>query len=74
MPAMMTGALAGLGLGVLLYFFEYSSISRAQKERAARRKVKSVDMEGSERSRLRNLGWFCLLLPFAGAAVAWLLG
>jgi hypothetical protein len=71
---MMMGALAGLALGLLLYFFEYSSISRAQKERAQRRRVKSVDMDQSERARLRNLGWFCVLLPFAGAGAGWLLG
>ena len=74
MQFMMTGALAGLGLAVLLYFFEYSSITRAQKERAARRKVAKVDMDQSERSRLRNLGWFCVVLPFAGAGAGWLLG
>ncbi|HEX5613249.1 MAG TPA: hypothetical protein VFX67_11380 [Burkholderiales bacterium] len=71
---MLTGGLVGLALAVLLYFFEYASISRAQKERAARRKVRSVDMDQSERSRLRNLGWFCLVLPFAGAGAGWLLG
>jgi len=68
------GALAGVALAMLLYFFEYASISKAQKERAARRKVRSVDMEQSERSRLRSLGWFCLLLPFVGAGAGWLLG
>jgi hypothetical protein len=74
MRLMMTGGLAGLGLGVLLYFFEYSSISKAMRERAQRRKVAKVDMDQSERSRLRNLGWFCLILPFAGAGAGWLLG
>jgi hypothetical protein len=73
MRLMVTGGLIGLALGVLLYFFEYASISKAQRERAARRKVKSVDMDQSERARLRNLGWFCLLLPFAGAGAGWLL-
>jgi hypothetical protein len=73
MPLMMTGGLAGLALGVLLYFFEYSSISKAMRERAELRKVARVDMEQSERARLRNLGWFCLILPFAGAGAGWLL-
>ena len=71
---MVMGGLVGLALAMLLYFFEYSSISRAQKERAARRKVKSVDMDSNERARLRNLGWFCLSLPFAGAGAGWLFG
>jgi len=71
---MLMGGLVGLAIAMLLYFFEYSSISRAQKERAARRKVKSVDMDSNERARLRNLGWFCLILPFAGAGAGWLVG
>lgn len=74
MRLMMTGGLAGLALAVLLYLFEYSSISRAQKDRAQRRHVARVDMDQSERSRLRNLGWFCLILPLAGAGAGWLLG
>jgi hypothetical protein len=70
---MMMGGLAGLGIAVVLYFFEYSSINRELAERAKRKHVKRVDMDGSERSRLRNLGWFCLLLPFIGAGVGWIL-
>ena len=55
-------------------FFEYSSINRAAAERAARKHVKKVEIDGSERSRLRNLGWFCLILPAIGAGLGWLLG
>ena len=73
MHVMLTGGLVGAALGVLLYFFEYSSINRALVERAARKHVKKVDMDGSERARLRNLLWFCLLLPFLCAGVGWLL-
>ena len=74
MHAMWMGALAGAGLAILLYFFEYSSINRELVERAKRKHVKKVDMDGSERSRLRNLLWFCLLLPAIGAGLGWLLG
>ena len=70
---MLMGGLAGLGIAVVLYFFEYSSINRELAERAKRKHVKKVDMDGAERSRLRNLGWFCLLLPAIGAGVGWLL-
>ena len=70
---MLTGALAAAAIAVVLYFFEYSAINRALVERAARKHVKKVDMDGSERARLRNLGWFCLMLPALGAAVGWLL-
>ena len=73
MHVMLTGGLAGLGIAVLLYFFEYSSINREAAERAARKHVKKVEIDGSERARLRNLGWFCLLLPFLGAGLGWLL-
>jgi hypothetical protein len=68
------GALAAAGLAVVLYYFEYSSINRALVERAARKHVKKVEMDGSERARLRNLGWFCLVLPAIGAGLGWLLG
>ena len=71
---MLTGGLAGLGIAVVLYFFEYSSINRELVERAKRKHVKKVDMDGSEKSRLRNLGWFCILLPAIGAGVGWVLG
>lgn len=73
MHSMMTGGLVGLALAVLLYFFEYAAINRAVKERAQRKKVRTVALEQSERSRLRSLGWFCLVLPFAGAGMGWLL-
>ena len=73
MHAMMMGGLVGAALAVLLYFFEYSSINRELAERAKRKHVKKVDMDGSEKARLRNLGWFCLLLPFLGAGMGWLL-
>jgi hypothetical protein len=71
--AMLTGALAGLAIAVVLYFFEYSSINREAAERAKRKHVKRVDIDGSEKARLRNLGWFCLLLPALGAGMGWLL-
>jgi hypothetical protein len=71
---MLMGALAGAGLAIVLYYFEYSSITRAIKERAERLHKKNVDMDGSEKSRLKNLLWFCLLLPVIGAGLGWLLG
>ena len=74
MHAMLTGGLAGAGLAILLYFFEYSSINRAAAERAERKHVKKVEIDGSEKARLRNLGWFCLVLPALGAGLGWLLG
>lgn len=74
MHAMLMGGLAGAGLAVVLYYFEYSSINRDAAERAKRQHVRKVEMDGSERARLRNLGWFCLLLPALGAGLGWLLG
>jgi hypothetical protein len=71
--AMMMGALVGLGIAVVLYLFEYSSINREAAERAKRKHVKKIEIDGSERNRLRNLGWFCLILPVLGAAMGWLL-
>jgi hypothetical protein len=73
MHAMLMGSLVGAALGVLLYFFEYSSINREAAERAKRKHVKKIEIDGSERARLRNLVWFCLLLPAIGAGLGWLL-
>jgi hypothetical protein len=74
MHPMLMGALAGAGLAVVLYYFEYSSITRATQERAKRLHVKKVEIDGSERARLKNLLWFCLLMPAIGAGLGWLLG
>ena len=74
MHTMLMGALAGGALAVLLYYFEYSSITRAAAERAKRQHAKRVEVDGSEKARLRNLGWFCLLMPAIGAGLGWLLG
>lgn len=74
MHAMLMYGLAGAALAVVLYYFEYSSINRAAAERAKRQHVRKVEMDGSERARLRNLGWFCLALPAIGAGLGWLLG
>lgn len=68
------GGLGGAALAIVLYYFEYSSITRAAQERAKRLHVKRVEIDGSERSRLRSLGWFCLALPAIGAGLGWLLG
>ena len=74
MHAMLMGGLAGAALAVVLYYFEYSSINRAAAERAKRQHVRKVEVDGSERARLRNLGRFCLVLPAIGAGLGWLLG
>jgi hypothetical protein len=74
MHAMVMGALAGAGLAIVLYYFEYSSINRAAAERAKRQHVRKVEMDGSERARLKNLLWFCILMPAIGAGLGWLLG
>ena len=74
MHAMLMGALGGAALAVLLYLFENSSINRAAAERAKRMHLRKVEVDGSERARLRNLGWFCLVLPAIGAGLGWLLG
>ena len=68
------GALVGGALAILLYFYEYSSINREAAERAKRKHVRKVEIDGSERARLKNLLWFCLVLPALGAGIGWMLG
>ena len=70
---MLTGALVGGALAILLFFYEYSSINREAAERAKRKHVKKIEIDGSERARLRNLFWFCLVLPGLGAGIGWML-
>ena len=71
-PAWM-GALTGLGLGILLYVFDYVSIRKGAAERAMRKhKNQPVELDNTERKRLRSLLMFCLILPPAFALGFWM--
>ncbi len=66
------GALAGLGLAVVIYVLDYLMVTRNAAERAARYK-KKAELDPTERRALASLLRFLLLLPPAGALLFWIL-
>lgn len=70
---MLTGGLVGLAIAVALFLFEYFAVVNASKQSAKRKASKRIELDPSERARLRNTGWFCVILPAIGAGLGWLL-
>jgi hypothetical protein len=70
MQMALMGALAGIGLGIVLMLFEYLSIRSAIAERT-KRTHRQVQMDATEAKRLHSLFRFCLILPPAFALGAW---
>lgn len=68
----LTGALAGLGLAIVIYVFDYILVNRNAAERAARLK-KRAELDPTERTALASLLRFLLFLPAAGALLFWAL-
>lgn len=68
----LQGALAGAGLAVILILFEYSAINREVAERS-KRLAKKVDWDSNQKSRMRGMITFGLILPIGGAIGAWLI-
>jgi hypothetical protein len=68
----LEGALAGAGLAVVLIVFEYMAIKREIAERA-KRLARKVDWDSNQKSRMRGMMTFGVVLPVAGALGAWLL-
>ena len=72
MHVAVTGALVGLGLGIVLMLFEYISVKRAAADRAERTHTKPR-IDATEEKGLRSLLRFCLVLPPAFALGAWMI-
>ncbi len=69
----ITGALAGLGLAVLIYVADYVMATRHAAERASRLGSKGrAELDPTERKALSSLLRFLFLLPPAGALLFWL--
>ena len=72
MNPFLEGALVGAGVGLFLYVAEYMILKGHVNERAKRyKKVAEFDM--TEKKRLRAVGSFALILPFAFAFGFWLI-
>ena len=68
----LQGALVGAAIAVALIVFEYLAIQREVAERS-KRLAKKVDWDSNQRSRMRGMMSFGVILPIGGAIGAWLL-
>ena len=72
MDAALKGFLIGLGVAVVLVFFEYRTAKKSAAERAAARHQKP-EFEPQERTRIRAVINFSVFLPPGFALGAWLI-
>jgi small-conductance mechanosensitive channel len=72
MNAALQGLLTGLGIAAAMFAFDYVMIRRGAAERAEKQHKKVVEFDETDRKRIRSLGRFCLVLPFAFAGFFWL--
>jgi hypothetical protein len=68
----LEGALVGVALAAILITFEYMAISREVAERS-KRVAKKVDWDSNQKSRMRGMMSFGVVLPIGCAIGAWLL-
>ena len=66
----LQGLLIGAALGIGLIVFEYAAISREVAERS-KRMAKKVDWDSNQKSRMRGMVNFGIILPIGGAIGAW---
>jgi len=71
MQAALQGVLVGLGIGILLLFFEYVMLSKEVKERA-KKYHRNAEFDVTERRRMHSMLRFALILPLGFAAAFWL--
>jgi hypothetical protein len=67
----VTGALVGLGIGLFLLAGDYLMLRGAARERAKKQHKTVVEFDGTERSRIRSLASFCVILPPVLALAFW---
>ena len=72
MNVFLQGALAGAGLAVVLIIFEYLAIQREIADRS-KKLAKKVEWDSNQKSRMRGMMTFGVILPIGGAIGAWLL-
>jgi hypothetical protein len=68
----LQGALVGVALAAILIIFEYMAITREVAERS-KRVAKKVDWDSNQKSRIRGMMSFGVILPIGCAIGAWLL-
>jgi len=68
----LQGALVGAGLAAVLIIFEYMAIDAEVRERS-KRLARKVDWDQNQRSRMRGMMTFGVVLPVGFAVAAWLI-
>jgi len=68
----LQGALVGTALAAVLIIFEYMAIGREIAERS-KKVARKVDWDSNQKSRMRGMISFGVILPIGGAIGAWLL-
>ena len=72
MNVWLQGALIGAALALVIIVFEYTAIQREITERS-KKLARKVDWDSNQKSRMRGIISFGLVLPIGGAIGAWLL-
>ena len=70
MSMLLQGFLVGLVASVVLVVFEYLAITREVAERS-KKVARKVEWDSNQRSRMRGMIRFGIVLPIAGAIGAW---
>jgi hypothetical protein len=73
MNIFLQGALTGLAIGLLLLVGDYMVLSRQAKERAVKQHKTVAEFDGAERSKIRSLAMFCVILPAVLAVAFWMI-
>jgi hypothetical protein len=69
----LQGALVGLAIAAILLLGDYMMLRKAAAERAKKHHKTLVEFDATERSRIRSLATFCVVLPVALAVAFWLI-
>jgi hypothetical protein len=67
----LQGALVGAGLAAVLIIFEYLAIQKEIAEKS-KRMAKKIDWDSNQKSRMRGMMTFGVVLPVGFAVGAWL--
>ena len=73
MQELLRGGLIGFGIAAAMFAFDYYMIRRGAAERAVKHHKKVAELDETDRKRIRSLGRFCAVLPFAFAFAFWVI-
>jgi hypothetical protein len=69
----LQGALVGLAIAAILLLGDYLVLHKMAAERAKKHHKTLVEFDPTERSRLRSLAAFCVILPPVLALAFWMI-